>query len=350
MKKILLILSIFLLTGCYDYTEINKLAIISGMIIDYQDNEYVITSQVIQNEKESNIRVVTTKGKSIDECVSKISKSLNKNIFISHLKVLLLTESIIKNDIEYEDYFLRNSKSKMNYYVYYIDDKYKDKIFLNNINDKASSLYLKDLTDFNNDIYSSSNKLTFLDLMYKKLNYGIEPIYPNITMEDKNISLNDLVLFKNNEKITLNNEESIFYNIITNNTNKTTLTIPCDNDNFSIELNNIKTKYKWNNKFNINIKFDAKINSYNCKYKLQNNKTTNKLSKLVNNYINKKSKDVVNIAVNNKIDFIGIGNYIYKHDSKYFDFKKNDWNDHLDKINIKINTDSIIKSIGEMRK
>ena len=40
MKKIILIIFIVLLTGCYDYRELNDIAIISGVGISKEDNEY----------------------------------------------------------------------------------------------------------------------------------------------------------------------------------------------------------------------------------------------------------------------------------------------------------------------
>ena len=39
MKKLLILLSIiFLMSGCYDYVEIDDLVIVTGMLIDYNDN------------------------------------------------------------------------------------------------------------------------------------------------------------------------------------------------------------------------------------------------------------------------------------------------------------------------
>ena len=96
MKKIIILLiSILLLSGCYDYVEINDLVIITGMLIDYENDNYVITNQLIENEKESIVKIYKTEGKTIDECISKLSKLLNKDIFISHLKSLIITENLI---------------------------------------------------------------------------------------------------------------------------------------------------------------------------------------------------------------------------------------------------------------
>ena len=338
MKKILLLLMILLLTGC-DYVEINDLVIISGMIIDYKDNKYEITSQIIENENKSIVKVFTTKGESIEECLSELSKLSNKNLFMSHLKIIILTENIIKNKIDYQDYFLRDTKSKMNFYVYYIEGKYKDEILKLN-ETESSSFYIKDLMDFNNKIFSSSTPVSFLDLIYKQKEFGISEVYPNVTIkknDDKDVLyLQNIVMFNdNNEKIILNDNESIFFNMLINKLNKTTLNIPCEENDFSITINNSNTKFKWNNNIlNINIKIKSKLSSYNCKYSLNDVDTMQKLSELLNENIKSNINNVVNISVNNKIDFIGIGNYIYKHDKNYFNFE----NDNIieDIINDKI--------------
>ena len=86
MKKIIIMLiSIFLLSGCADYVEINDLAIISGIAIDYENDLYKLTAQLIENDKESKVIVLTTASSSIDEAMSEISKLSNKELFISHL-------------------------------------------------------------------------------------------------------------------------------------------------------------------------------------------------------------------------------------------------------------------------
>lgn len=356
MKKLIIVIfSILILYGC-DYIEINNLVIISGMLIDYKDNNYYITSQIIENENETKIKVYKTKGVSIEECLTELSKLSNKDLFISHLKVIILTESTIKNKNDYQDYFLRDSKSKMNFYVYYVDDKYKDEVLNIYKDNKGSALYIKDLMEFNNKIFSSSTPLSFLDLIYKQKEYGIDEIYPNLVVKENNgekvLYLQNIIGFnQNKEKIILDDKDGIFYNMITNNIQKTSINIPCDNKDFTISLNDIKTSYKWNNNiFNINVKTNGKLSSYECSYNLDSVNSTKKISNIVNTFIKRNINDIVKISVNNKIDFIGIGNYIYRHDTDYFNFKNNNWNNKLDKIKIKVNVDTTITSIGEMRK
>ncbi len=333
MKKIILLLSLLLLGGCYDYAEIDDLGIIVGLIIDYKDNKYEITSQILEQKNETKIKLYKTTCNQIDECLSDISKQSSKEIFISHLKILLLTENTIKKDINYYDYFLRNPKSKMNFYIYYIDDT--------SILDKNNSINIKDITDFNNKVSSSSYKLSFLDLIRIKKDKYIEPLYPKLSIKKDKLYLDGLY----NNIITLNDKETIMYNLISNNINNSILEIPCDNNTFSLNLNYPKTSFKWNNTFNINIKVPSKISSYNCNYDLNNKDTISKLNNITNNYIKENVERLINKSKKYQIDFIGVGNYIYKHDKKY-SFSDN----YLNNIKFNINIESNITSSGETRK
>lgn len=342
MKKIIILIPIILLmSGCFDYVEINDLVIISGMLIDYKDNEYEITSELIENENKTNIKVYTTKCNSIDECIFKLSKISNKDIFISHLKALIITENVINNKENYYDYFLREPKSKMNFSVYYTESKYKDEIMNIYKEDNGSALYLKDLISFNNRIFSSSSPLTFLDLIYKIKEDGIDPIYPNLTIKENNnkkvLYLDNLISFKNGKNIILNDTESITYNLLNNTLSKTVLDIPCDNKDFSIVLNSSNTKLSINNN-NLIIKTNikSKISSYSCNYDLDDPKSIDKLSNITNKYIKDNISALISKQDKKNIDFIGIKSYLNKHNKS-----------NINSYNIKVNT--VINSIGEIK-
>lgn len=345
MKKILLIFILLLTTSCQDYTEINDFAIISGIILDY-NTEYEMISELIINEEETKIETFKTTGKTIDECLSKISKLSNKDIFISHLKTLLLTENIINKNINIYDYFLRSSKSKMNFDIYIIDSKIKDEIFQIN-KEESQSEYIEKMMTYNDKIYSSSSKLKFIDLMYKIYEPGLEPIYPNLTIIEnenkKTLELNNLTFFINNKQILLTNEQSIYYNMLTNNIDKTILNLKCNDNNYTLLINNLKTSKEYNNKtkeFTYKLNIKSNVNNYKCNLDLQKQTNIKKLNNISNKQIQSKINELINIQLENNYDFLGIENYIYKHD------KKTNIKDI--KINILINTE--ITSIGEMRK
>ena len=149
MKKIIILFILILsLTGCKDYVEINDLAILTGIVIDYKDNMYEVTAQLIVNDKDSNIEVFKTKSNSINEAIAELSKLSNKEIFISHLKVLIVTDTVIKENIDFKDYFLRSSKSKMNFYVYVINNEISEKVLNVYKKNDGSSIYLEKMMKF----------------------------------------------------------------------------------------------------------------------------------------------------------------------------------------------------------
>ena len=52
MKKIIILLSlIFILTGCYDNIELDDLAIVSGVGIDYKDEKFYLTYEILSDTK-----------------------------------------------------------------------------------------------------------------------------------------------------------------------------------------------------------------------------------------------------------------------------------------------------------
>ena len=52
MKKLIILLScLFIFTGCYDYNELNNIAVVSGMAIAYKDGKYETTLEIINAKK-----------------------------------------------------------------------------------------------------------------------------------------------------------------------------------------------------------------------------------------------------------------------------------------------------------
>jgi len=54
MKKLIIILLLFSLTGCYNYDELNQLAIATGFAVDIKDNEYEVTVLISNSKKSSS--------------------------------------------------------------------------------------------------------------------------------------------------------------------------------------------------------------------------------------------------------------------------------------------------------
>lgn len=358
MKKIILFFTLLLLTGCSDYVEINELAVATGMALDYKNNEFTVTLQIIdQQSKEAQNKMILfeANAESIDKAIGKISKLANKKIFISHLKAIIISPEIIKKQINYQDYFIRDPKSKMNFFVYTTNDLNPKDILESQTNSEVSSMYLDSLLSFNEDVYSSSVELKFFNLLLESLDQGKNVVYPVITFKDKekkkDIILENLITYNyKNKKLTLNEKESITYNILTNNAKETIIDINCDNKKFSLSLDDIKTKFSWkNNTFNIDTTLGGSLGSYECEKPLTDKDAEKYINDLAYKTLQDNINNLIKKAKENENDFLGIGNHIYKFDYSYFNFKKNNWDQKLKDIDIKTKLTLNIISKGEAR-
>ena len=78
MKKIILLIPLLcLLTGCYNYRELNDLAIISGVSVSKDKNTYKITTEVVNPKKEQD----TSSGKEPDYVIYEGSGSSMQEAF-----------------------------------------------------------------------------------------------------------------------------------------------------------------------------------------------------------------------------------------------------------------------------
>ena len=131
-KILLLIIPIsLLLTGCYDYKEINSIAIASATEITKENGEYITTIQAI-NPQAPNKTTVTQapfviyseKGKTLQEAYRKISLKSSRFIYSSHLQLLIINEELAKEDItEIIDFYIRNPSIRTEFYVAIGKDK-----------------------------------------------------------------------------------------------------------------------------------------------------------------------------------------------------------------------------------
>ena len=118
MKKMIFIIPIiFLLTGCYNYREINELAIVSGVSIRKVDDEIELTTEVINPKKEQDASsgeepefiIYTSRAKSVQEAIRKMIKESPRKMYGAHIEILVIDEGIAREYLmDILDFFARD--------------------------------------------------------------------------------------------------------------------------------------------------------------------------------------------------------------------------------------------------
>ena len=101
MKKIIIILILLLLTGCNKYTELNELAIIKSIGISKNDN-YTLYAEIITDIKDNEpiTEIIEVSDNKIDNLFNKIKLLVNKEIYFSHIDLIILDFNLNNNDYD----------------------------------------------------------------------------------------------------------------------------------------------------------------------------------------------------------------------------------------------------------
>ena len=413
MKKInkLFLLSIIILTtltGCYDYREINTLAIVSATEINKNGDEYQVSVQAINPQapdKTTNSQapfiIYTGTGKTIQEAYRSITLSASRFMYSNHLDLLIINEKIAKENIsDLIDYYIRNPGIRTEFYV--LISKDDNILSVTTPIDEISSASIKESIENNYKYYGVSSRTTFSEFVNMNLNPNLEIVLPTIELvkdtptEDKNIDeeknnnedvnankdksnksnreendsdstsnkntekteiknkylLGGYAIFKNNKLVGyLNNKESINYNIITNNIKNTIITYECSKNKYlAIEItdssSSIKTK---NNKVSIDINLKGNINESHCDIDITKNKNIKKISHDIEQKLNKEiTDDILNVRNNYNTDIYKFKDIIYKHDYSYYQKIKNNYDEAYQNLDISVKTNILLVEKGNI--
>lgn len=344
MKKIILIIFILLFCGCADYKELNDIAIVSGLSIDRENNNYVVGVLIANSTDEKNV-LYKASSPTITGAIKKLESITPKQLYFGHLGVVILSSDTCKIGLnKISDYFFRNPETTKRFYLVMSKDKAID--VLKVVSPLESYPFQSIKLNIENSSNSSyiSNSLTYSKFIEMLITKRVEPYIPTIEIVKNNsedeilvkeyLKLDNIGLFKNSKFIDYASvKESRGINLLLGNTKDMLITTKC----FSAVISSIKVKKSIkNNSIIFNIKGKGDISRLNCKYDINDIKKYNKI-------INKQVEELASTGLNKlyklNVDTLGLSNYMYKHNK---DIKFKDINVSYN-INIKIKNEGSIK-------
>lgn len=333
IKIIILTLAVFILSGCFNYVEINNLVLVTGIGIDYKDDMYEVSFETLYQDKESSDSsfekgtIRSGKGKTLGEAFDNVTLSVEKEPYFAHLKVLVISNEVAKNHLnEICDFFLRNNDIRNIFSVVIADESTPEEILNNSDNyfpvasEKINSL-------LENNVYSnyiSKNKY-FKNIASNYLSKNKNIALTSIKIEEDNLKLGDLIVFNSKKPVgKLDDKMSLVLSVLDNKKPSSLFTITYD-DNEYITLRIYKSKTKVSiekNKFVINNDLMAEIveNSYNIDLDKKSNQ--NKIESDFSKLIDKEATDLINYLQSINSDILGINEKYYikyrKRSNTYF--------------------------------
>lgn len=377
MKKILITLSfIFICCGCYNYKELNDLAITSAIGIDKSDNGYKVTAQVVNTQKEGTdnnsssdpkIIIYEHTSKTVQEAVRYMVLESPKRLYPNHMQVIIISEDVAKDGIlESLDLFFRDSELQKNFYVLISKDVSANQI-LKTLTpaDSIVSSNIKKSLESDSSYLGITELVTYDELINTYLNPNKEISLPSVTLKGKmkgsdkidnieqsdsstKVVLSQMAIFKDDKMIGyLDDKQSIALSFIKGKINNTIIKYKCNGGYVVVETTNSKSSINVDNKGNFRIKIsgDAAINEVSCDINLENNNSISKINKQVNEEIKKNVNNTIKYVKNNyNSDIFNFLDILYKNQYSLYKKISNDW--YKDKFkDSKIDIDVDIKVV-----
>lgn len=144
----IILINMLAASGCWDYKEVNSLAVVAGLAVDkdMESNKYKIAVEIINLESsngESKIKseILHCEGPTIFESVRNLIKKTGRKLYWSHAKVVIFGEGLAREGIGPAlDWIVRDAEVRADMYVIVSREKTAEEIleFKTSIEDLVS--------------------------------------------------------------------------------------------------------------------------------------------------------------------------------------------------------------------
>lgn len=308
----IMVFTLSLTTGCYNYIELSDLGVVSSMLVDY-DDEYKIKLELYDDDK---VKIIEGQGKTFTQALQNAESEIDQIIYYQHMNTVFLTKDINVHDMIY--YFLRSPNINNGFYLVYTEKKdiYEDdeKNMGKTVKDhlvKEQNYSFFDVINY----YINKNRDIYLPV------YDGEKVEGIITLDGKN--------FK--EKLNTYDEGIVK---MLEDLNGSNIYAKCDDDYFLLKVDSVQTKYEVGKKIKIDVELEANIEEYTCKGNTTKVEVINELESIANKKLKKDINNVINQLKEDKTDLLGL-NTMINNKYKNLDKEFNDY-DYEIKTNIHI--------------
>lgn len=358
MKRIkFLILLLPLLSGCYNYRELNELGITTAVSIDYKDNNFYVIAEVINPIKQQDASSsnnspfvnYNSSSSSLQDAFRKVVLESPRQLYAAQLEIIVLSEEVVNNHLEEVlEYFARDpeARTEIKIIVAKTEDSTKAITLQTLLTSLSSSNIIKSL-DLQSKVLGMDYPVTLNELLNMYIDPYLEVVLPSMTLygnyeigdEKENITtsspkaivkIDGSTITKDNKILGyLDLEESKILNLINGKLKETIIKMNYYDGYIIFEPNRIKVSRELdikNNIIKINISGYSKTKEIQSNINVKDPKEVKKLNKALNMELEKKITDTFNsIREKYGTDVFGFQELYYRTNYKYFKENCTNW-------------------------
>ena len=379
---------VLLMAGCWNSRELNKLAIVMAMGIDKveQTNEYKVSFQVVNpgavapgatgggaGANAASAAVFTGVGKNLFEAIRKTSQKVPRQLFFSHMQLLVIGEAVAKEGIqEVFDFFDRGHEARLTTKVLVTRDveagamlkiltplesipanahtrkvELSEKLWSGNVNNEIDDV-IKALVVVGREPIISGAKIVGNPKEGKKKS-NMEQTDPQALVEIKGVAL-----FKEGKlKRWVDGNEIRGILQVQNKMKSTIMNIDCKDEKDAIGIEVIRSKTDVTAEvqagrpvIHIDIRQEGNVGEVRCPIDLTKQEEITKLEK---EWIRETKREVikaVEIAQSEKSDIFGFGEAVKRADPKTWEKMRKEWSKTFAVSKVDVKVDAFIRRPG----
>jgi spore germination protein KC len=370
----------FILLGCWDSVETEKLGVVTSIGVELSDNNNIkVTIQQLSHKSQTagnqspggvsqkpfyvNSEVAPT----ITEAIQKISSNQHQKIYFGHTKVIILDEELVNSKgIQFIiDFYERIPEMTPKTWLLISKNGQLDKILNTNtgLNLDTGSIIEETISNEKDNSYLTVNNLKdFIEMLTasggEAYTSGINILPKDSTSKtsDEKFTIKDTAVFKNDKLIGwLKNEESRGLSLANGNVKGGFMSVPFEDNTISLKILKVNSKIypvMTNEKMQINLNLDvlSNISESHVKSNFLNKDTIGKIEQLENEKIKKEINSALDRSKNLNSDVFQLGSYFNMSYPDLWKKNKNNWNSYYPNVQVNIHVNTTIKNIGNTYK
>jgi len=362
-----------LVSGCWNYTEVDRIAIVSGLAVDKnpKGDKFLLTAEIVDMQgslTEGNVKARRTQseGDTFFDAIRNMILISAKKLYWSHAKAIIVSQDVAKEGIiPIIDWISRDIEPRTDMGIFVSREKTAWELLeQQSITTDIRAFEMEYMLVANNAL-SKSVRVNIIELIDTISGKGTSPYLPaiGVTLSDRKrtANLSGMAVLKKDKLIGfLSEQDTKFFLFVKNKIQGGLLIVYPDeehpNDGVTLEIFKSKTKVQpvYSNgkllmKININTEVGIAEEDIPINYMIETNKS--KLKKETEEYLNKNIENIIKkVQEDFDTDIFGFGRIVMEEMPSLWKNIDDEWDEIFRTLEVDINTEIDIRGSGLISK
>lgn len=380
MKKVRLLLNIImiailsvLLSGCWNYRDVNELNIVAGIAVDKSEdgNKYLLTAEIVDVQsqgKEAKIssKIIQTEGETLFDAMRNMIRISGKRLYLSHMKVIIISQDVAREGVtQIVDWITRDNEPRLEInFVVSKENTAEELLGYQSVGEDLHSMNMYDMLKSQKSLSKAPfiEGYKFVQALYSEGECAILPAAGSVLNKgQKTLEISGTAIFKKDKLVGfLDGDDTKYFLLVKNMVQSCVLPEMGKGENvehsISLEVFENKAKIKPKNSdgkisIDVNVKTIVGIDEHSNKGNSIDKKGRGVLKRLVEKSIETNIKRVIQeVQDEYDADIFGFGKETKIKMPSLWKNISPDWDDLFKNMDVSVNAEVDIRGSGFMEK